>query len=111
MQTPFSNHMDKLTFKCFIAYFLFFSFLFVHGKELSCNQIPYPHVGNHYIGTTNTLSTLDSSCFHDITLKVIMNQAIEAYKLVSVMDFSNFKDNRAKSVWEDCVELYEDTIY
>ncbi|KAI5382872.1 hypothetical protein KIW84_070325 [Lathyrus oleraceus] len=40
-----------------------------------------------------------------------MDQAIDAYKLVSTMDLNNFKDNRAKSAWEDCVELYEDTIY
>ncbi|CAL5215195.1 unnamed protein product [Lathyrus oleraceus] len=40
-----------------------------------------------------------------------MDQAIEAYKLVSIMDLNHFKDNRAKSAWEDCVELYEDTIY
>ncbi|CAL5215190.1 unnamed protein product [Lathyrus oleraceus] len=113
MQTPFSNHMDKLLFNCFIAYFLFLSLLFVQGKELSCNQTPYPHVCNHYIGTTttNTLSTIDSSSFHDIAIKVTMDQAIDAYKLVSTMDLNNFKDNRAKSAWEDCLELYEDTIY
>ncbi|CAK8579598.1 unnamed protein product [Lathyrus sativus] len=113
MQTPFSNHMDKLLFNCFIAHFLFFALLFVHAKELSCNQTPYPHVCNHYIGTTNTLSTTDSSSssFHDISIKVTMDQAIEAYKLVSTMDLNYFKDNRAKSAWEDCLELYEDTIY
>lgn len=110
---PFS-HMDKLSINFCIAYFLIFSLLFVHGKELSCNQTPYPHVCNHYIGTTttNTLSTLDSSSFHDMALKVTMEQAIEAHKLVSTMELNNnFKDKRAKSAWEDCLELYEDTIY
>lgn len=105
--------MDKLIFNSCIAYFLLFSLLFVHGKELSCNQTPYPHVCNHYIGTTtNKLSTLDSSSsFHDIVLKVTLDQAIEAHKLVSTMELNNFKDKHAKSAWEDCLELYEDTIY
>ncbi|RHN43752.1 putative pectinesterase [Medicago truncatula] len=106
-------YMYKLIFNSCIAYFLLFSLLFVHGKELSCNQTPYPHVCNHYIGTTtNKLSTLDSSSsFHDIALKVTLDQAIEAHKLVSTMELNNFKDKHAKSAWEDCLELYEDTIY
>ncbi|WJX54329.1 pectinesterase [Trifolium repens] len=105
--------MDKLIFNCCIAYFFLFSLFLVHGKEFSCNQTPYPHVCNHYIGstTTNTLSTLDSSSFHDMALKVTMDQAIEAHKLVSTMELNNFKDKKAKSAWEDCLELYEDTIY
>jgi len=107
------SNMNKLIFNSCIAYFLLVSLLFVHGKELSCNQTPYPHVCNHYIGTTttNTLSTLDSSSFHDMALKVTMDQAIEAHKLVSTMELNNFKDKHAKSAWEDCLELYEDTIY
>lgn len=111
--------MDKLLFNCYIGYFLLFSLLLVHGKELSCNETPYPHVCNHYISTaTNTLSTLDTSSsssssysFHDMALKVTMEQAIEAHKLVSTMELNNFKDKRAKSAWEDCLEVYEDTIY
>jgi pectinesterase len=115
MHTIAFSNMYKLIFNYCIAYFLLFSLLFVHGKELSCNQTPYPHVCNHYIGTTtNKLSTLDSSSsssFHDIALKVTLDQAIEAHKLVSTMELNNFKDKRAKSAWEDCLELYEDTIY
>lgn len=85
----------------------------MHGKPLSCNETPYPHVCKHYVDTTNTLSTLDapSSSFHDVALKVTVDQATEVYKLVSNMDLNNFKDKRAKSAWEDCLELYEDTLY
>jgi pectinesterase len=46
-----------------------------------------------------------------MALKVTMDQAIEAHKLVSTMELNNFKDKKAKSAWEDCLELYEDTIY
>ncbi|MED6180416.1 hypothetical protein PIB30_010046 [Stylosanthes scabra] len=48
-----------------------------------------------------------------MALKVTMEQAIRAHKLVSTMESNNlFKDNKkAKMAWEDCLELYEDTIY
>ncbi|KAL2648951.1 hypothetical protein GLYMA_05G236900v4 [Glycine max] len=96
-----------------IGYCLLYSLLVVHGKQFSCNETPYPRVCMHYIETTNTLSTLDasSSSFHDLALRVTMEQAIVAHKLVSKMDLNNFKDKRAKSAWEDCLELYEDTLY
>lgn len=107
----------KLLFNCCIGYFLLSSLLLVHvhvhgNKELSCNETPYPHVCKHYIGTTtNTLSTLEYSSFHEMALKVTMEQAIEAHKLVSTID-NNFKDNKlAMSAWEDCLDLYEDTIH
>ncbi|KAG2411067.1 Pectinesterase inhibitor 6 Pectin methylesterase [Vigna angularis] len=105
--------MEKLIFNCFIGCCLLYSLLPVHGKPLSCNETPYPHVCKHYVVTTNTLSTLDapSSSFHDVALKVTVDQAMELYKLVSNMDLNNFKDKRAKSAWEDCLELYEDTLY
>ncbi|XP_047181572.1 pectinesterase-like [Vigna umbellata] len=105
--------MEKLIFNCFIGCCLLYSLLPVHGKPLSCNETPYPHVCKHYVVTTNTLSTLDapSSSFHDVALKVTVDQAMELYKLVSNMDLNNFKDERAKSAWEDCLELYEDTLY
>ncbi|KAK7398895.1 hypothetical protein VNO78_10069 [Psophocarpus tetragonolobus] len=105
--------MGKLLFNCFIGYCLLYSLLSVHGKQLSCNETPYPGVCKHYIDTTNTLSTLDasSSSFHDMALRVTMEQAMQAYKLVSSMDLNNFKDKRGKSAWEDCLELYENTLY
>ncbi|KAJ1437902.1 Pectinesterase, catalytic [Sesbania bispinosa] len=48
-----------------------------------------------------------------MALKASMDQAIEAHKQVSTMELNNiFKNNhRAKSAWEDCLELYEDTIH
>lgn len=113
--------MDKLLFNCYIGYFLLFhSLLVVHGiDQLSCNQTPYPQVCKHYTSTmTNTLSTTQdassssSYSFHDMALKVTMDQAIEAHKHVSTMELNNyFNDKQAKSAWEDCLELYEDTIH
>ena len=102
--------MDKLFV---IGYCLLYSLLVVHGKQFSCNETPYPRVGMHYIETTKTLSALvaSPSSFHDMALKVTLVQAMEAYKLVSNMDLNNFKDKRAKSAWEDCLELYENTLY
>ncbi|MED6201726.1 hypothetical protein PIB30_097955 [Stylosanthes scabra] len=44
-----------------------------------------------------------------MALKVTMEQAIRAHKLVSTMELNNNK--KAKMAWEDCLELYEDTIY
>ncbi|XP_016206449.2 pectinesterase-like [Arachis ipaensis] len=106
-----------------IAYIIlaFYSlFIIVHGTDkLSCNQTPYPTLCNHYIGTTNYSISSSSSdvsssyySFHDMALKVTMDQAIVAHKLVSsTMESNDFKDKRAKSAWEDCLELYENTIY
>ncbi|KAK7320051.1 hypothetical protein RJT34_04781 [Clitoria ternatea] len=109
--------MDMLFFNCLIGYCLIFSLLVVHGETLSCNQTPYPLVCKHYVEKTNTLSSTQdvssssSYSFHDMALEVTMEQAIEAHKLVSTLDLNNFNDKRAKSAWEDCLELYEDTIY
>ncbi|XP_068471290.1 pectinesterase-like [Phaseolus vulgaris] len=100
--------MENLFFNCFIGYCLLHSLLLVHGKQLSCNETPYPRLCKHYVDTTMDAS---SSSFHDMTLKVSLNQAMEVYKLVSNMDLNNFKDKRSKSAWEDCLELYEDTLY
>ncbi|XLS43189.1 hypothetical protein HN51_000054, partial [Arachis hypogaea] len=90
-------------------------FIIVHGTDnkLSCNQTPYPTLCNHYIiGTTNYSISSSYYSFHDMALKVTMDQAIVAHKLVSsTMESNDFKDKRAKSAWEDCLELYENTIY
>ncbi|KAL4395608.1 hypothetical protein S245_000099 [Arachis hypogaea] len=101
-----------------IAYIIlaFYSlFIIVHGTDnkLSCNQTPYPSLCNHYIiGTTNYSISSSYYSFHDMALKVTMDQAIVAHKLVSsTMESNDFKDKRAKSAWEDCLELYENTIY
>ncbi|XP_028767116.1 pectinesterase [Neltuma alba] len=112
-------NMDKLAFNCSLAsmFLIIYSLIVLHGTEasLSCLHTPYPHVCNHYM-TSNTLSTSSSSSsssFHDMALKVTLDQAIEAQKLVSAMKLGNhFTDNkRAKLAWTDCLELYEDTVY
>ncbi|KAI4357603.1 hypothetical protein L6164_001541 [Bauhinia variegata] len=106
--------MDKqvLTYSCCIAYLLIYSLMFVHGDKIpkSCSQTPYPHVCSHYMGTANTLSTLDASSFHEMALRVTMDQAIEAHKLVSTMKLDNFNNKFSKLAWDDCLELYEDTV-
>lgn len=116
--SPYMN-MDNPVFKFnySIAYYIFliYSLTVMHSTlaSLSCLHTPYPHVCNHYM-TTNTLSSSSSSSsFHDMALKVTMDQAIEAHKLVSTMKLDNdlFKDKRDKLAWTDCLELYEDTVY
>ena len=80
----------------------------------SCSQTPFPEVCNHYI-TNNLLSTLDVRDhgfeFRDLSLKVTMDQAIEAHRLVSSAgNLKSLHSERAKLAWDDCLELYEDTI-
>lgn len=96
-------------------------FLEVHSNSIptSCNQTPYPQVCNHYMNNSNNnnlLSTLDlhdqEFAFRDLALKVTMDQAIEAHRLVtSTVNLNSLgHDERAKLAWDDCSELYEDTI-
>ncbi|XP_050373686.1 pectinesterase [Argentina anserina] len=80
----------------------------------SCSQTPYPQVCNHYI-TSNLLSTLNvhdqGFAFRDLALKVTVDQAIEAHRLVSsALNLKSLYNGRAKLAWDDCLELYEDTI-
>ncbi|KAI4313749.1 hypothetical protein L6164_026704 [Bauhinia variegata] len=113
--------MDKnlLTYSCCIAYLLVYSLMVVHGDEIprSCSQTPHPHVCNHYMGAANRLqpthdvsSSYSYFSFHDLALRVTMDQAIEAHKLVSIMKLDNFKNKYAKLAWKDCLKLYEDTV-
>ncbi|XP_010101977.2 pectinesterase [Morus notabilis] len=96
------------------AYFLLFSMYVVHGTKSTistCNQTPYPQVCHHFLNT-NHLSTLDDKTtvsFHDLALKATMKQAVEAHRLVSTMDSDSFGE-RGKSAWQDCLELYKDTV-
>ncbi|KAB2614212.1 pectinesterase [Pyrus ussuriensis x Pyrus communis] len=91
----------------FNAYFLvFFSLLFMLQYSscritAPCSQTPYPQVCRHYINT-NLLSTLDLS----------MDQAIEAHQLVLSLNLNSLDGDhtRAKGAWNDCLELYEDTV-
>ncbi|KAI9082188.1 hypothetical protein K1719_035928 [Acacia pycnantha] len=111
--------MDKPVFlnrsiSSILSLIIILSFMALHATEansLSCLHTPYPHVCNHYT-TTNTLSTSSSSSFHDLALKVTLDQAIEAHQLVSTMKLDKrFTDKRAKLAWTDCLELYEDTVH
>lgn len=114
-----------VTLATFCIYFLLFlSPHVVHGTNNNntstispCSKTPYPHVCNHYIVNDfkNYLpSTLDNQnhvdlSFRDLALKVTMEQAIEAHRLVAAVDSNSF-DERGKSAWQDCLELYKDTV-
>ncbi|PON62768.1 Pectinesterase inhibitor domain containing protein [Parasponia andersonii] len=107
----------------FCTYFLlFFPLHVVHGTNNNtvtispCNQTPYPHVCKHYIINTNNYlpSTLDDQnsvdlSFRDLALKVTMEQAVVAHRLVATVDSNSF-DERGKMAWQDCIELYKDTV-
>ncbi|KAE8667720.1 putative pectinesterase/pectinesterase inhibitor 6 [Hibiscus syriacus] len=111
--------MDKLVV---LAFFLthFFSFppgYFVNGANsvsiTSCAQTPYPDVCNHYIGNNvNVAAQLGQTrfSFRDLAIQVTLNQAFHAHRLISLIDSSSF-DERAKLAWNDCLELYEDTVH
>ncbi|XVE85442.1 hypothetical protein DITRI_Ditri17bG0091400 [Diplodiscus trichospermus] len=108
--------MDKLVLAFFIAYF----FIFPLGKIVhcasasitSCSQTPYPDVCNNFMGNSiNVATSLDQTqfSFRDLAIQVSLDQAVRAHQLVSLMDLSSF-DERAKLAWNDCLELYEDTV-
>ncbi|XP_041012130.1 pectinesterase-like [Juglans microcarpa x Juglans regia] len=86
----------------------------VHGAMItSCSQTPYPEVCNHFINNYNLPSTsLDETGleFHDLVHKVTLNQAIEAHRLISVMDLNSFL-KPGTLAWNDCLELYENTVF
>lgn len=98
------------------AYLLCFSLHVVHATNgstvLSCSQTPYPGVCEHFT-KTSLFSNLDQTKFslRDLALEVTMEQAINAHGLVSSMNTSLFEDTRAKMAWNDCMELYKDTVY
>ncbi|CAL5396737.1 unnamed protein product [Camellia sinensis] len=85
----------------------------VHGSTTMspCSQAPYPELCNSLIGT-KPLGTPDETQFdlRKSAIRVTLNQAQQAYSLVSSMDVSSF-DKRAKLAWADCLELYDDTVY
>ena len=106
--------MDKLVLiQLFSVHFLIFSLNFVHGELItSCSQTPYPEICNHYTAT-NFLSNLELDqtqfSFRDLNLKVTIDQAIHAHKLISTMDLSSF-NKLAKLALVDCKDLYDDTV-
>lgn len=107
--------MEKLALLAISSAFLLLVLIFprsVHGGTItSCSQTPYPEICNHFIKTNFLPSTLDEADlkFPDLAHKVTMHQAIEAHQLISAMD-TNLFNEKAKSAWKDCLELYEDTV-
>ncbi|XP_031271701.1 pectinesterase [Pistacia vera] len=105
--------MDKLFLSFFTSFFLISSLNVVHAATpiTSCTQTPYPETCVHYM-ENNFLATLKLDrtqfSFHDLTLKVASDQAVQAHQLISTMDLSSFNEH-AKLAWTDCLELYEDT--
>lgn len=97
----------------FYTHFLAFSLQAVHGSTAKpCSQTPYPQVCEHFTNANlNLLSNLDRTgfSFPDLVQKITMEQAVNAHRLVSSMDLNPFEE-RAKLAWNDCLELYEDTI-
>lgn len=77
----------------------------------TCKQTPFPQVCHHFLKPTQ-LSTLDDKTtvsFGELALKATMEQAVEAHRLISAMDPNSF-GKRGKSAWQDCLELYKDTV-
>ena len=108
--------MDKLVLAFFIVHFFILPLgKIVHGASAtikSCRQTPYPDLCNYFMGNSiNVAASLDQTrfSFRDIAIQVTLNQAVRAHQLVSSMDLSSF-DERAKLAWNDCLELYEDTV-
>ncbi|KAB2097218.1 hypothetical protein ES319_A01G156300v1 [Gossypium barbadense] len=81
----------------------------------SCTQTPYPDVCNHFMGNGVNVATSSLAfdqtrfSFRDLAIQVTLNQAVQAHHLVSTMDLTSFNE-RAKLAWNDCLELYQDTI-
>ncbi|KAK9276450.1 hypothetical protein L1049_005983 [Liquidambar formosana] len=106
--------MDNLVLGCFLSLFLMVLSAagVVHGATVTpCAQTPYPQVCAHFIRANIPLSNLDETqfAFRDVALQVTVDQARLAHRLVSAMDLSSF-DQRARSAWVDCLELYDDTV-
>ncbi|KAH7516311.1 hypothetical protein FEM48_Zijuj10G0121700 [Ziziphus jujuba var. spinosa] len=117
------NSMDNIVLAIFYAYFLAFPLHVVHGSIVTpCSQTPYPQVCEHVLCSqnpkvcenftnANLLSNLDQTgfTFLDLALKTTMEQAVDAHQLVSSMDLNSFNE-QSKLAWNDCLELYKDTI-
>ncbi|XVE74667.1 hypothetical protein DITRI_Ditri12bG0035600 [Diplodiscus trichospermus] len=105
--------MDKLL--VLVYFFIAHFFVFVHGASdatiTSCSQTPYPEVCNYFMGISIVAASLEQTqfSFRDLAIQVTLDQAVRAHQLVSDMDLSSF-DEQAKLAWNDCLELYEDTV-
>ncbi|XP_021722377.1 pectinesterase-like [Chenopodium quinoa] len=84
----------------------------IHAHINLCNKTPYPQICNSLIISNVPPSLQESTllAIRDSSLKITLDHALMVHGLVSSMDFSSF-DKLAKVAWEDCLELYEDTIH
>ncbi|KAJ8422062.1 hypothetical protein Cgig2_009800 [Carnegiea gigantea] len=84
----------------------------VHGQVLSCNQTPYPVTCHYFIESSKLLFSDEMSglSFRDNTLRITLEQAREAYRVILSADLSSV-EKQAKVAWADCLELYEDNVH
>ncbi|KAL9228283.1 hypothetical protein vseg_003878 [Gypsophila vaccaria] len=86
----------------------------VHGNlNFSCNQTPYPQLCNSYTKSSNVLDTSSQDTtfsIRDFAFKITLDHAQQVHRLISSMDFDSINVDRAKLAWNDCLELYEDTV-
>ncbi|KAG9133572.1 hypothetical protein Leryth_016540 [Lithospermum erythrorhizon] len=91
----------------------FASFDLVHGASIStiCNETLYPDLCNSLIATQPQATTLDQTTLNvrGTSLDVTLAQALRGHSLVSKMDVT-LLNVQGKAAWDDCVQLYEDTI-
>ncbi|KAL8120720.1 pectinesterase-like [Apium graveolens] len=82
----------------------------VHGATTSiCNQTPYPELCNSFMVSTTTSNENQFIGLRDSAISVTLDRAEQTYHAISAMDVSSFEE-RAKSAWADCLELYEDSV-
>lgn len=82
----------------------------VHGAATSiCNQTPFPELCNSFMVSTTTSNENQFIGLRDSAISVTLDRAQQTYHAISAMDVSSFEE-RAKSAWADCLELYEDSV-
>ncbi|KAK1390080.1 Pectinesterase [Heracleum sosnowskyi] len=59
--------------------------------------------------STTTSNENQLAVLRDSALSVTLDRAKQTYHAISAMDVSSFEE-RAKSAWADCLELYEDSV-
>lgn len=105
--------MEKLFI---LIFFLLLPSIQCHFSTLSaqissCDQTPYPEICNSLIKLDFLPSSQDKNlALRDTALKITLDHAQKVHRSISSMDHSSFEE-RAKVAWEDCLELYEDTIH
>lgn len=113
---PFFSGMDKQIY--ILAIFLFFHIYLSHFRLAKCDNAtsicthtPHPELCIT-LQTTLPHRTLDQNDVDlgHLSLMETLVQAANAHKLISEIDSSSF-DELGRSAWDDCLELYQDTIH